>query len=1094
MSLRAHNPSSTLPEESSFWLSRMSRTIFFLVVVLSLAGVYAAFQVPTSVFPDTNFPRVVIGVDNGVMPVEQMQVTITKPIEDAVNSVPGLRTVRSTTSRGSAEVSLFFDWNVDMFHTLQLADAALSKVRQTLPATAVITTNRLTFATFPILGYALTADDRGPETISQTRLWEIATYDLKPPLNRVDGVSTVTVQGGQVPEVHIVPDLARLENSGVTLTDLVNAVQSSNIIESPGLYQANHELILALVGAQAHDAAHLASLVVKTTAGGAPVRISDVADVHAGTEPVYTAVTANGAPAVLINLARQPSANTVAVANAVATEVAQLSRTLPSGVHLAPFYDQSEMVRESIASVRDAIFIGLVLACMILFLFLRDWSSSLVAGLVIPVTVAVTILFLWLIGQSFNLMTLGGLAAAIGLVIDDAIVVVENIVVHRDAGQSRTEAVRLALGEIATPLVFSTITPVVVFLPLIATTGVTGSFFRALAVTMTAALLTSLALAVTFTPALSLTLLGDRKLAGGKARWPLFPFFTHGKAVDSPAVLDAKPSAIAALPAGPVVAAAHAGHVDGPVMRRILSAHARALTWALTRPIALTAVCLALVVATWFAYNALGSDLLPEMDEGAFILDYLTPAGTSLTETNRILQHVEQILRSTPEVEITSRRTGMQLGLAAVTEANSGDFSVRLKKNRDRDIEEIMEDVRGRIRKSEPALDIEFTQVLQDMIGDLSNSPEPIQIKLFSSDSALLNELGPKVEDAIKKIPGVVDTQNGVDNTISGPATSFQVDPVVAGRLGFTPSEVADDATAILDGLPTTEPMIVNGRPYTIRVRLPDESRASLDSIQNTVFNSSTGHTASLGSLAQVTELPPQNEILRENLQQLITVSGRLEGSDLGSAMQQVQATVQNLHIPSSVRVEYGGTYQEQQKSFRDLLRVLILALVLVFGVLLTEFRNFFAPIAILSSSVLSISGVVLALLITGTDFNVASFMGLIMVIGIVAKNGILLLDADEKFRAQAEIELQGNPDAFANRDLAREAMLHAAQRRLRPIVMTAIAAVCGMLPLAFAIGAGSQMLQPLAIAVIGGLLISVVLSLIVTPAIYYRLTRSRHA
>jgi multidrug efflux pump subunit AcrB len=339
-----------------------------------------------------------------------------------------------------------------------------------------------------------------------------------------------------------------------------------------------------------------------------------------------------------------------------------------------------------------------------------------------------------------------------------------------------------------------------------------------------------------------------------------------------------------------------------------------------------------------------------------------------------------------------------------------------------------------------------------------------------------------------------VDTQNGVDNTISGPATSFQVDPDVAGRLGFTPSEVADDATAVLDGLPTSQPMIVSGRPYTIRVRLPDEARASLNSIQNTVFNSSSGHTASLGSLAQVTQLPPQNEILRENLQQLITVTGRLEGSDLGTAMQKVQATVQNLHIPSSVRIEYGGTYQEQQKSFRDLLRVLVLALVLVFGVLLAEFRNFSAPIAILTSSVLSISGVVLALLITRTDFNVASFMGLIMVIGIVAKNGILLLDADEKFRTQTEVGQIADPGAFLSRDLAREAMLHASQRRLRPIVMTAIAAICGMLPLAFALGSGSQMLQPLAIAVIGGLLVSVVLSLIVTPAIYYRLTRSRHA
>jgi multidrug efflux pump subunit AcrB len=1087
VSLPPASSSSVASQESSFWLSRMSRTIFFLIVVLSLAGVYAAFQVPISVFPETNFPRVVIGVDNGVMPVEQMEVTITKPIEDAVNSVPGLVTVRSTTSRGSAEVSLFFDWNVDMFRTLELADAALSKVRQTLPASAVITTNRLTFATFPILGYALTADDHGAATVSQTRLWEIATYDLKPPLNRVDGVSTVTVQGGQVPEFHIIPNLARLQNSGVTLTDLVNSVQSSNIIDSPGLYEANHELILALVGAQAHDAAHLASLVVKTTPSGAPVRVSDVAEVRPGTEPLYTTVTANGVPSVLINIARQPTSNTVQVADGVAAKIAQLRQILPPGTHLEPFYDQSELVRESISSVRDAIFIGLVLACIILFLFLRDWSSSLVAGLVIPVTVAVTILFLWIIGESFNLMTLGGLAAAIGLVIDDAIVVVENIVVHRDQGQSRSEAVRLALHEISTPLIFSTLTPVVVFLPLIATTGVTGSFFRALAITMTAALLTSLALAVTFTPALSLSLLrGHKPRAANKRSKPIFPFLSRGEEVESPEVLAPEIS----IPSQQ--SEAHSGHEDGPIMRRILATHARVLTWALARPLALLLACLVLIVGTYFAYNALGSDLLPEMDEGAFVLDYLTPAGTSLAETNRILTHVEQILHSTPEVEITSRRTGLQMGLAAVTEANSGDFTVRLKPNRDRSIDEVIADVRARILKSEPALDVEFIQVLQDMIGDLSNSPEPIQIKLFSSDSALLNQLGPRVQAAIQKVPGVVDTQNGVDNTISGPATNFQVDPTVAARLGFTPTEVAEDATSILDGLPTTDPMIVNGRPYTIRVRLPDDNRASLDAIQNTVFNSASGHTASLGSLAAVTQLPPQNEILRENLQQLITVTGRLEGSDLGTAMQKVQTTVAGLHIPSSVRVEYGGTYQEQQKSFHDLLKVLILALALVFGVLLAEFRNFSAPIAILTSSVLSIAGVVLALLVTGTNFNVASFMGLIMVIGIVAKNGILLLDADEKFRARAEHDEAPAPGE--TRDLAREAMLHAAQRRLRPIMMTAIAAVCGMLPLAFALGAGSQMLQPLAIAVIGGLVISVVLSLIVTPAIYYRLTRNRHA
>ena len=759
--------------------------------------------------------------------------------------------------------------------------------------------------------------------------------------------------------------------------------------------------------------------------------------------PVYTSVTANGKPAVLLNIARQPAGNTVAVARGVAAEIAQLQSKLPKGVRLAAFYDQSEIVRESILSVRDAILIGLLLACIILFLFLRDWTSSLVAGLVIPVTVAVTILFLRLAGQSFNLMTLGGLAAAIGLVIDDAIVVVENIAVHREAGDSRVEAVRKTIREISRPLVFSTITPVIVFLPLISVTGVTGSFFRALAVTMTVALLISLLLALTFTPALSLRLTGK---------------------IHSEASANASRFAGAYRKAGD----------------RLLRLHEHSLDWSLRRPIALVAVCAVLILAGYFSYNALGSDLLPEMDEGAFILDYFTPAGASLTETNRILQHVEQILQQTPEVEITSRRTGLEMGLAAVTEANRGDFTVRLKLNRSRSIEEVMDDVRERIRSAEPALDIEFTQVLQDMIGDLSNSPEPIQIKLFSNDRDLLLSLGPRVQQAIARIPGVVDTQNGVENTISGPATNFQIDPIVAGRLGFTPAEIAEDATSILDGLPTNDPMIVGGRPYTIRVRLPEANRASLDAIQNTVFNSSSGHTATLGAMATVTQLPPQNEIRRENLQQVVLVSGRLEGSDLGGAMVTVKNVVDRLQLPSSVRVEYGGTYQEQQRSFADLARVLVLALALVFGVLLAEFRNFSAPLAVLASSVLSLSGVFFALLITGTDFNVASFMGLIMVIGIVAKNGILLLDSDEQLRA-------GGLDAH-------QAMLQAVMRRRRPILMTAIATVCGMLPLALALGAGSQMLQPLAIAVIGGLSLSIVLSLVVTPVVYYHLTRRRLA
>ena len=633
-------------------------------------------------------------------------------------------------------------------------------------------------------------------------------------------------------------------------------------------------------------------------------------------------------------------------------------------------------------------------------------------------------------------MTLGGLAAAVGLVIDDAIVVIENIVRHRDNGETRVTAVKMALREITKPLIGSTITPIVVFLPLIAVTGVTGTFFRSLAITMTVALLTSLLLALTWTPSLALRLLRQKGSEAASNR--------HSTATSRS-------------------------------MNTILRWHERILSTVLKRPLWLAIGCAVLVVVALFAYNGLGSDLLPEMDEGGFVLDYVMPAGSSLTETNRVLQHVERILRSLPEVESTSRRTGLQMGLAAVTEANTGDFTVMLKDHRDRGIDEIMEDARQKIKASEPALDIEFTQVLQDMIGDLSNAPQPVQIKIFSPDQGLLNQLGPRVGDAIAKVPGVVDVENGIDNTISGPATTFQVDPALTARLGFTPAEISTDATSILDGVPTTEPLISNGRPYTIRVRLDDSHRSSLEAIENTIFNSATGKTASLGSLAHVEQLPPQNEILRENLQQLVTVTGRLEGSDLGTAIKRVQQTVADMHFPSSVRVEYGGTYAEQQQSFRELLQVLIFALLLVFGVLLTEFHNFAAPTAILISSVLSVSGVVFALLITGITFNVASFMGLIMVIGIVAKNGILLLDADEKFRALGMS--------------AGDAMLQAAQQRLRPILMTALAAMTGMLPLALAMGSGSQMLQPLAVAVIGGLTVSMALSLIVTPAVYYWLT-----
>jgi len=1031
-------------KKQTHWFASNSKSVIFVIVVIALVGSYLAFNIPVAVFPSTDFPRIVIGIDNGVMPIDQMMVTLTRPVEQAVNNVQGLETVRSITSRGSAEVDLFFNWQVDMFQTLQLVDAALSKVEPELPPGTKIQSHRLTFASFPILGYSLTADN-----VPQTQLWEMATYDIGPRLNRLNGVATVIVQGGQQPEFQIIPEPAKLLEASVTVTDILNAVNQSNLIDSPGLFEQNHQLVLGLVSGQAHSQDDVARIVIKNTATGIPVRIGDVATVQPSITPVYTIVRAEGKPAVLLNINRQPDSNTVQVANEVHAEVDAINKGLPPGIRLKPFYDQSGIVQDSIKSVRDAILLGLLLSGIVVVAFLRDWGTSAVAGLVIPATIMVTFIVLKILGQTFNLMTLGGLAAAVGLVIDDAIVVVENIVLHRDAGEGRIEAVRSALSEIMVPLIGSTLTPIVVFLPLISMNGVNGTFFRALAVTMCAALMTSLILALTWTPTLSIYLVRRKNTAQ-------LPESEQNGDVDTE---------IRRL------MAAEEASMKG-FFRRVIDFYERWIRRALEHPRWLLGGAVVLVVAAFGCYLLLGSDLLPEMDEGGFIVDYIMPPGSSLQETDRVISHVEEILKEVPEVESTSRRTGLQLGLAAVTEANTGDISVKLKSKRSRGIDEVMADVREAVKREEPALDIDVKQQLQDMINDLTGAPEPVVIKLFNPDPNLLNDTAPKVADTIQKIKGVVDLKDGIEDTMSGPATQFNVNPAAASRAGFTAEEVSTDATAILQGAPATTPLIANNRAYTIRVRFPDRNRSSLDAMGNTVLISSSGKIATLGSLAQKIDVPGQTEIIRENLQRLVEVTARFENESLGSGMAKVQKAVAGMHLPSSIRIKYGGLYEQQQSDFHDMTVVLALAIVLVFTVLMFEFRSFSAPIAILSSALLSIAGVFIALLVTGKTVNLASLMGMIMVIGIVAKNGILLLDADLKFRA-AGFEPE-------------EAMIQAGRRRLRPIIMTALATVAGMLPLAFALGAGSQMLQPLAIAVIGGILISMVLSLIVTPAVFF--------
>lgn len=1028
-----------------YWFTVFSKAVIVLIITLAVAGVYAAISIPLAVFPTTNFPRVLIGIDNGVMPIDQMMVTITRPMEEAVNSVQGLQIVQSITSRGSAEIDLYFNWHVNMFRTLQRVHAAMARMQSSLPPGAKVDVHRLRFSSFPILSFGITSD-----TMSQSQLWQLATYVLKPQINRVNGVSSVLIQGGDVPEYDIVPDPVKLLRTHITVQDILNAVQRTNLIESPGLIANHHKLVLDLVDGQVHDPSEIGNIVIKNTAAGVPIHVDDVATVQPGVKPRYTIVTSDGKPGVLLSINRQPGTNTVTVTDGVYKKLDQLRKTLPPGVHFSVYYDQGALVKEAIRSVRDAILIGIFLASIVLVIFLRDWGSSLVAGLVIPFTVAITCLVLHLLGESFNLMTLGGLAAAVGLVIDDAIVVIENIVIHRDAGQGRALAVQSALRELKIPLLGSTATPVVIFLPLVLTTGVTGSFFRALAITMASALITSLFLALTWTPTLS-------------------QYFVRRKDTFQPE----KSIGEFASPRQEALRLMEAedATVSG-FMKRVIESYEKLLHFVLDRPWYLAGFAGLLIVLAYFSYGALGNNLLPKLDEGEFTVDYVMPPGSSLQETNQVINHVIQIIHTVPEVVATSRRTGLQLGLAAVTESNTGDISVRLTNHRSRSIFQIMDELQNKISAQEPMLDIDLHQTLEDMIGDLTNAPQPVVVKLFCENPAVLRHWAPIVGNSISKVPGVVGVLDGIDDTISSPETIYHIHPAVTAQSGFTPAEVATDTSALLQGVVAPTPMIVNSRPYNIRIRFPEQYRATPQAMENTVFGSAAGTTASLGSLVSVQNLPGQTEILQENLQRYDAVTARLQGTSLSQAIAGVKKAVAAVHLPSDIRVEYGGTYAAQQKSFHDLLVVLFTGLVLVFLVLIFEFRTFAAPVSILASAILSTSGVFFALLVTGTDFNISSFMGLIMVVGIVSKNGILLLDADVKFR-----EAGLSP---------RDAMIQAGRRRLRPIMMTAVAAVAGMFPLALAIGAGSQMLQPLAISVIGGILISMVLSLVITPAVNY--------
>jgi CzcA family heavy metal efflux pump len=1004
--------------------TRHALSITFIAVALCLAGVLSALRMPSSVFPQTNFPRVVILVDNGIMPTDEMMATVTRPIEEAMKDIPGAITVRSATKRGSAQINVFFNWHVDMQQSELYVLGRLSQIRADLPATAGTEVERVTFSAFPIIGISLTSSNR-----DIMDLWVTANYQLKPLFLQIPGVARVELTGGHTPEYHVVVDPLKLQAAGLGLQDVSDALAKNNLVAPAGMIEENYHLYLTTVDGRAHSPEDIGNVVIAVRSAH-PICIRDVARVERGPAPAYTVITAQGRNAVLLNVQSQPDGSTMDIAKALQAKLQQLRQELPPDMHLDFYYDQSQFVRDSVGSVWDAIIFGLILSVLILYFFLKNWGSVWTAIVTIPITVLITFVAMKLANMSFNMMTLGGIAASIGLIIDNAIIVVEAMCVKIAAGRPRLAGIQEAIGEILYPLIGSTLTPVVVFIPLAFLTGVAGVFFRALALTMVVSLLASLVLALTLTPSLAAWFIRDRKK------------MEHGHA---PKSLE-----------------------GGFLLTRVIRIYESSLRLALRHCWLTMLACGLVFAASVGIYRQLNSDFLPEFDEGAFVIDYWSPPGTSLTETSRILNEAEDILRANPDVEGYSRRLGAEMGMF-ITEPYRGDFAVKLKAGREHTTEEVIAELRHKFAERFPMVRWEYPGILTDVIGDLQLTPDPIEIKLFSPDMKWLQQTAPRVKEQIGKISGVVDTFDGLKET--GPSINLRVRPADAERFGLTAQDIAAAANTALLGQVASS-MLEGDRVVNIRVLDEPSSVNSVAALRELPIRTPGGAVVRLNQVADASVEPSQVELVRDDLRQDIIVSARLEGRDLGSAMREIQDKLsQDNWLPPGT-VEYGGLYQQQQESFRNLMVVLFAAILLVFTVLLIEFRSFNEPVAIVFGSILALFGTVAALWITGITLNIVSILGAIIGIGIVAKNGILMLDFVQQLEA-------GGAELV-------DALVRSGHRRLRPVLMTSMAAALGMLPLAYGIGAGADMLRPLAIAVIGALCISVLLSLVATPVAYY--------
>lgn len=1007
-------------------LERHRRSIWLSVFLVTLAGLFAGTRLPVTLFPHIDFPRVVVSIDAGQRDATQMAADITRPGEIALRSVPGVTQIRSTTSRGAAEIALSFAWGQDMVAATLATQGALATILPDLPPGTRFSVRRSDPTIFPVLGYSLTSGK-----LDGVALAQLARLRLRPLLSTVPGVAGVDVLGGGTPEIAVEVDPARLKSLGLTVADVASALGAANSVAAVGKIEDRHRLYLALVEDRLVDEAEIGAIPVKsgTTPGAGVVTLSQVATIRRAPAPAWTRVTANGTDAVLVNIRQTPTADAVALVKAVGERLKGAG--LPADVRVSPYYDQSELVAGAANAVRDAILLGAFLAGLVLFLFLRSWRLMVMTAALLPAVLAATCVALLALGMSFNMMTLGGMAAAVGLVVDDAVVMLEHLMRRMQEAESGEKPSLLdAAVEMARPLFGSTFATIIVFLPLAFITGVTGGFFKALAVTMTSALAVSLLYARFVLPLMAERWLTMRDVeAAEKADG--FMNRLGGRYNDLTHRAFARPGLFAGAGAGLLVLIG-------------------ALSWMHVQ-----------------------SGFMPKMDEGGFILDYKAKPGAALRDTDRLLRQIEKIVQETPEVTSYSRRTGLQLG-GGLSEADEGDMFIRLNNGSRRNIEEVMAEVRQKIAAQVPGIEIETAQLMEDLIGDLTAVPQPVEVKLFGDDPAVLAKAAATVADGIGTIRGIVEVRNGL--RVAGDAIVIKVDRAAAALSGLDPDMVARQVEAQVGGTIATR--ILSGETLIdVRIRAPFDLRQRADMLGALPLRAADGRIVSLNRIADVRIIGGQRQITREDLAPFIPVTARLEGIDLGSAMVAVKAKVAGLRLPPTIRVEYGGLYTQQKQSFADLTTVFVAALLLSALLLTLLFENWAFTASVIATVLLSVCAVFAGLWLTGIELDISAMMGLTMVVGMLTELSIFYL-----------AELVPGAAVTAN------ALIKAGRARLRPILMSALIAILTLLPLALGLGRGSGLQRPLATAIIAGLTVGAPLILTMLPGLLLLMTRRRDA